>query len=179
MLIILAIVISAAALLIVAYPIIAKSRETQLPVTSAQEEIDELLARRDAVFQALRDLNFDHQVGKVTDDDFAVFEANLKESAADTLAAIDQWESSVDQAMSAALDREIEIRRAELLDGARNCPTCGRPALAEDKFCAACGATLPALEAKPAPAAQRFCRKCGRPAEPADRFCGGCGAAVA
>ena len=32
MLIILAIVISAAALLIVAYPIIAKSRETQLPV---------------------------------------------------------------------------------------------------------------------------------------------------
>ncbi len=178
MLIILAIVISAAALLIVAYPILAKARETQPAVASAQEEIDELLARRDAVFQALRDLNFDHQVGKVTNDDFAVFEANLKESAADTLAAIDQWESAVDQAMNAALDREIEIRRAELLDGGRSCPRCGRPAVAEDKFCAACGAALPVPETKPAPAAQRFCRKCGRPAEPADRFCGGCGAAL-
>jgi len=138
-----------------------------------------LLARRDAVFQALRDLNFDHQVGKVTDDDFAVFEANLKEAAADTLAALDQWEAAVDRAMNAALDREIEIRQAELLDGARHCPRCNRPALAEDKFCAGCGAPLPTAEAKPAPAAPRFCRKCGRPAAPNDRFCGDCGASLA
>jgi hypothetical protein len=178
MLIILAIAISAAALLIVAYPILAKARETQPAVASAQEEIDELLARRDAIFQALRDLNFDHQVGKVTDDDFAVFGANLKESAAEALAAIDQWEAAVDQAMSAALDREIESRRAALVEGERSCPHCHRPALPTDKFCAGCGAPLPAPETRPAPAPPQFCRKCGRPAEPADRFCGGCGAAL-
>lgn len=178
MLIILAIAISVAALLIVAYPIIVKARAAQPTVASALEEIDELLARRDAVFQALRDLNFDHQVGKVTDADFAVFEANLKEAAADALAAIDQWEAGVDQAMNAALDREIESRRAALLEDGRRCPRCNRPALAEDKFCAGCGAPLPAPAVQPAPASQQFCRKCGRPAEPADRFCGGCGAAL-
>jgi hypothetical protein len=178
MLIILAIVIAAAALLIVAYPVLAKARAAQPAASSAQEELAELVARRDAVFQALRDLNFDHQVGKITDGDFVAFEATLKESAADTLAALDQWESATDRAIDAALERAINARRAALLGDGRACPSCDRPAATEDRFCAACGAILPALTAKPAPAVAGVCPQCGRPFDPTDRFCGGCGAAL-
>jgi len=152
MLIILTILIAAAALLIVAYPIIARSRETEPAVSPAQEELAELMARRDAVFQALRDLSFDRQVGKVTAEDFAVFEANLKQAAAEALAALDEWEAAADRALDAVLERAIAARRAALAAGNRTCPACGRPAAAEDRFCAWCGTALPAAEPRPADA---------------------------
>lgn len=177
MFIILTIVVVAAALAFVAYPIIAKSRAAQPMAASASEELAELLARRDATFQALRDLNFDRQVGKVTAEDFVVFEANLKAAAAEALAALDAWEAAADRKLDAMLERAIAARRAAMASG-RTCPACGRPAAAEDKFCAGCGAALPAVEPKPAPATGQLCPKCGRPAGPTDRFCGGCGAAL-
>jgi Double zinc ribbon len=182
MLIILAIVMSVGALLIVAYPIIAKGRGTQPATSSAQEELDELLARRDAAFQALRDLNFDHRVGKVSDEDFVVFEANLKEGAAASLQALDAWESATDVSLDPVLERAIEARRATLaaalLGSERSCPACGRPAFADDKFCAACGTALAAEKPQPALAITDVCPKCGRPSEPGDRFCGNCGAVL-
>jgi hypothetical protein len=176
MLIILAIVMSVGALLIVAYPIVAGSRNAEATASSAQEELDELLARREAVFQALRELNFDHRVGKVGDDDFVVFEANLKEVAAGTLAALDDWEAKSDLSLDPVLERAIDARRAALLGSERSCPSCGRPAFADDRFCAGCGSALPAETLQPVLTAPDICPKCGRPCAPADRFCGNCGA---
>jgi hypothetical protein len=176
MLIILALVISVGALLIVAYPIIAKSRDAEATASSAQEELDELLARREAAFQALRELNFDHRVGKVSDDDFMIFEANLKEVAAGTLAALDDWETKSDLRLDPVLEGAIDARRAALLGSERSCPTCGRPAFADDKFCAACGSALPAEAFQPVLTDPNICPKCGRPFAPDDRFCGACGA---
>jgi RNA polymerase subunit RPABC4/transcription elongation factor Spt4 len=179
MLIVLAIAISVGAVLLVAYPIVAKPRSAQTAASSAQEELDELLARRDAVFQALRDLNFDHRVGKITDDDFAVFEANLKESAAETLKSLDKWETQASISLDTALERTIAARQAALLSGGRSCPDCGKPAATDDKFCAACGKSLLDVAARPEPPAQTVCARCGRPIQPDDRFCGACGAPLA
>ena len=88
MFIVLAILLTAAALLAVAYPILAKAPAAK-PATTATESLDELLGQRDAAMQALRELNFDHRVGKISDADFAVFDANLKHEAAETLRALD------------------------------------------------------------------------------------------
>jgi hypothetical protein len=176
MLIILALVISIGALLIVASPIIARNRTAEPAASSAQEELDELLARREAAFQALRELNFDHQVGKVSDDDFVVFEANLREVAAGSLEALDAWETQADLSLDPVLERSIDARRAALLGSERSCPTCGRPAFADDKFCAACGSALPAEAPEPILADPDHCPKCGRPFAADDRFCGNCGA---
>jgi hypothetical protein len=176
MLIIVAIVMSIGALLIVAYPIIARNRNAEPAASSAQEELDELLARREAAFQALRELNFDHRVGKVSDDDFVVFEANLKEVAAGSLEALDDWEAKSDLTLDPVLERAIDARRAALLSSERRCPSCGQPALADDKFCAACGSALLAEMPQPVLADPDICPKCGRPSAPDDRFCGNCGA---
>ncbi len=178
MLIILAIVIAVAALLIVAYPILVRGQTIRPATSPAQEGLAELLARRDAVFQALRDLNFDRQVGKIAEEDFVIFEANLKETAAAVLQEIDRWEAMADQALGAVIERQVAARRQALQQGERACPACGHAARPEDKFCAACGAALPAPEPKPAPASDRACPQCGRPCQPTDRFCGSCGAAL-
>jgi RNA polymerase subunit RPABC4/transcription elongation factor Spt4 len=190
MFIVLAFLLSIAALLAVAYPIL-KGHTSEAVVTSDQETLEELLAQRDAAFQALRELSFDHQVGKITDEDFVTFEANLKQVAAGRLRNLDEWEAMTDRELGPTLEREIAARMEALRSpgsssrspdgilgegGGRACPACGRLALAEDKFCAACGTALP-VPAIPEPAVtpQLACSNCGRPFEPGDRFCAGCG----
>ncbi len=67
-----------------ALPLLKEARRQvqPAPVVSEQEHLAELMAQRDAAFQALRELSFDYKVGKITDEDFTAFEANLKQNAA-------------------------------------------------------------------------------------------------
>jgi hypothetical protein len=175
MFIVLAILLTAAALLAVAYPILANAPAAR-PATTATESLDELLGQRDAAMQALRELNFDHRVGKISDEDFAVFDASLKHEAAETLRALDQWEAQADADLDADMESEIAARRSQLTAGARACPACGRPAADDDKFCAICGAALAQAPAPAVlPAEEAACPQCGRRVDPGDRFCGGCG----
>jgi len=176
--VILSLILGIAALLAVAYPILAKNRTAQAPSVSAQEKLDELLAQRDAAYQALRELSFDHRVGKITDEDFVAFEANLKHTAADALRALDEFEQAADIDLDAYLERTISARKAALSAGGHRCPQCGQPAAAGDKFCAACGTAL--TTTRPAPStAGAVCRHCGQPLAAGDRFCAACGKPVA
>lgn len=173
MFIILAVLLSFVALLSVAYPIIAAARAPQPATASAQESLDELLAQRDAALQALRELNFDHNVGKITDEDFVAFEANLRRTAADSLRALDRWEAEADLELDRTLEQAVQARKVALAAGGRACPACGRVSAADDKFCAACGAGLAPVPEPSVP--ENSCSKCGRPFDPGDRFCAGCG----
>jgi hypothetical protein len=176
MFILLAVLLAAATFLIVAYPILARSRAPEPAVTSAQERLNGLLAQRDAAFQALRELNFDHQVGKITAEDFVVFEAYLKQVAAEALRALDEWEKEVDRSTGQVLEREVAARKATLSHGRQSCPACGSPAGLGDRFCAVCGANLAVtpITATAEPVAA-LCSHCGRSFKTGDRFCAGCG----
>lgn len=175
MFIVLAILLSAIALFAVAYPIILRSNSSRPAAAAAQETLDELLAQRDAAFQALRELNFDHRVGKITDEDFVAFEAHLKQVAADALRALDAWEAEADDKLDRAIERAVRQRRAASGPTGLGCPACGQPSKPDDKFCAVCGAALPE---QAAPSASAACPTCNLPYQEGDRFCAGCGAAL-
>ena len=149
MFIVLAILLTAAALLAVAYPILAKAPAAK-PATTATESLDELLGQRDAAMQALRELNFDHRVGKISDEDFVVFDASLKHEAAETLRALDQWEAQAD----ADLDEDMESEIAAP-PGAIDQPDAGVPRLA--------GARPPTTKILCRSAARRWPRRLPRP----------------
>jgi hypothetical protein len=175
--ILLSVLLAFVALLAVAYPILARTRGNEPAMSTAEEMVDELLAQRDAVFQALRELRFDHEVGKITDEDFVAFEGSLKQSAANSLRALDEWEAEVDRELEQEIAAASQARAAALAGGRRVvCANCGRPALPEDKYCGQCGARLP--EVKPAAPTATYCPNCGRPHEPEDQFCAGCGQAL-
>jgi Double zinc ribbon len=169
----LSVLLAFAALMAVAYPILAKTLGDEPAITSAEETVDELLAQRDAVFQALRELRFDHEVGKITDEDYFAFEGSLKQTAANSLRALDEWEAGADSSLDVAIESAVAARAAAMAAGGIACPNCGRPAGPEDRFCGRCGEALP--EAPAAPPAVTACPNCGRPFEPGDRFCAGCG----
>jgi hypothetical protein len=179
LLILVAVLMCVVAVLAVAYPVLEQVTQRGAATSSAEDELEELLAERDAAFQALRDLNFDHQVGKITDEDYVIFEANLKETAANSLRALDGWESETDSEVDLALERAVAARRAALAASGTACPNCGRTTAAGDVFCAGCG--QPMTQAPPmAPQTPSLaCPHCGRVNELGDRFCAACGQPLA
>jgi hypothetical protein len=52
-----------------------------------------LRERKDAVYENLRDLNFEYKTGKVPDSDYAPLKSNLQDEAATLLAEISRLES--------------------------------------------------------------------------------------
>jgi hypothetical protein len=53
-----------------------------------------LRERRDAVYENLRDLNFEYKAGKVPDADYASLKSSLQDEAATLLAEIDRLEKN-------------------------------------------------------------------------------------
>ena len=107
------------------------------------------------VYLALRELRFDHQVGKVSEADYKVFDAQLKGQAVAVLKEIDGLKKAeADPDLDAHIEAEIAALRSK-----------GRRQAARG------GGSWPV-------APVNFCPKCGTKVKPGDQFCGKCGTAL-
>ena len=138
----------------VAYPLFNTSRGKIAGETNA---LDTLVAQRDSTYDAIRDLDFDFQLGKLSQDDYAALRDKYKARAAQVLQQIDalgngngadadsQIEAQVAQLRRAKTDfveEEIaRVRAARKADGGF-CGKCGTPHQAGDQFCSKCGNKL-------------------------------------
>jgi hypothetical protein len=103
-------VLSIAAVCFVIWPLFQRR-----PVSSPPdlEEMEELLTRKDTTLQAIRELEFDHSVGKIEDSDYEHFNRLLRRRAMGLLRQIDQYAPQTLQ-MDEALEEEIaDLRRVE------------------------------------------------------------------
>src|SRR2546425_3855274 len=68
------------------------------PVDSAphRSRLDQLLERRDTIYDNLRDLKFEHRAGKFAEQDYEAMKATLENEAAAVLAQIEQ-ETAADE----------------------------------------------------------------------------------
>lgn len=139
----------------IAYPLFTTPRAE---ISDAPSALESLIAQRDSTYDALRDLDFDFQMGKLSQADYTALREKSKTRAAQILKAIDalngggrhpqadaEIEAQVTQLRRAKTDNvEAEIARvraAKKLDGAR-CAKCGAPYQVGDQFCAKCGNKL-------------------------------------
>ncbi len=130
-----------------------------------------LESQREAVYAALADLDFDHSVVKVNDDDYRATRARLMAQAVSILQQLDSTATDV-EAQVEALVRSRRTRppkraSASSATSAAQCPSCGAAVADGDRFCAKCGVTL-----------NTTCPNCGRPTAADDHFCAKCGATV-
>ncbi len=141
----------------IAYPLFTASREEAL---ETPDELDVLVAQRDAAYDAIRDLDFDFQLGKLSPGDYAELREKYKARAAAALEQIDALggngagvhiEEEVAQLRVAkraappddAIEREIaRLRAGKSAASSRRCPDCGTPYHPGDTFCAKCGKKL-------------------------------------
>ncbi len=100
-------VVSAAAIGYVIWPLV---RPPSVQHPAAGEELAELMTRKDAALQAVRELAFDHSVGKIEDADFERFNRLLRQRAMGLMRQIDQYEPGTLQ-LEEALEEEIAAFR--------------------------------------------------------------------
>jgi len=137
-------------------------------VTEEEHELSALMAERDRVINALQELDFDFNLGKIPEEDYPAQRASLLQKGADILRSIDSFAPQVasTQDTESRLEKAIAARRAdastaklEVSDddveamisrrrkgrkdkSAGFCPKCGKPITTSDRFCPSCGKAL-------------------------------------
>lgn len=115
--------------------------------------------RRESIFAALRDLDFDFRTGKVSEEDYQPLRAQLTIEAAQYI----ESEKNKDEQLEAL----IQTRRKAKSQGV-TCEQCGAPMKAGQQFCSKCGST----------AKSTSCPSCGKKMHASDLFCSSCGTKV-
>lgn len=81
--------------------------------SSQEQEIDRLIEEKTAVYRAMLDLEFDHQLGKVADNDYAIMRRQHESEAVAILKALDS--SSSVEALVDVLEKEIATARSRIV----------------------------------------------------------------
>jgi hypothetical protein len=143
-------------------------------LSSAAMTADELAARRDAIYAALKDAEFDRETGKLADEDYRVVRTRYMAEAAQVLRQLDQLTPEAE----AALDAEIERAVAALRSNGKqvSLPDDYSPDVIE-----AVNAEVASLIKHAATSDQHplACPDCGQPYRPGDTFCAAWGASLA
>jgi len=121
-------------------------RERRRAASALRQRAD-LLAERNRVYAAIRDLDFDYKTNKVSDEEYAEQRYRLVAQGVEILERLDTLPANGASSATDPLEALIAAYRA------------GEPVSAD---------------ASATPAA--FCPQCGTRAKPGDRFCGACGA---
>jgi hypothetical protein len=128
------------------------------------DRLTDMISRKDGVMIAIKDLEFDRQVGKLSDEDYERFNARLRQQAIGYLQQIDKLapqSAHLDEALEVEIARLRKTRTAPVAVNGKTAPT------------AALVMAMPAGEV-----AARFCTNCGQALAPGHKFCANCGAAA-
>jgi hypothetical protein len=82
-------VLAAACVVFVARPLLRPGRDSLAAATPAEEERLLLQEERDRALAALKELEFDHRTGKVSDDDYRALVGPLRRTVGEALRALE------------------------------------------------------------------------------------------
>lgn len=201
----------AIALLLILYPL-WQQHKTQ-PMASATPEaggafgsdlqtLGESQARYQATLAAIKDLDFDYEMGKVSPEDYETLLSGAKVEAArirrqidrlgnarkvepadnvldveieQLIAQLRQDEPPKEAILLAEIEAEIE-RLQEAADMAgQTCPHCGKTLQVDDRFCSGCGQAIEQPEIDDPEDKSQLCPACGYQFQEGDAFCARCG----
>jgi NADH pyrophosphatase NudC (nudix superfamily) len=140
----------------VSRPLMKKETPESNPVPDVGKEHSTLLAERERILKVLQELEFDHTLGKVPEEDYHQQHAEWITKGAVNLKALDEWKTAHPQPVSEqdtnVVIEKLEDQRMEAMVMARRkqrveksagfCSHCGQPYQKSDRFCATCGARL-------------------------------------
>jgi hypothetical protein len=125
-------------------PFIGGAERLDVPLTGGRARVA-IEREKTLALRAIKDLEFDHAMGKVSDQDFTEMSGRLRTRAAGLMRQLDAG-----AAYAAQIEREV-TRRLEAAGGppaagaarpSRFCAQCGTAHDADARFCAQCGHRL-------------------------------------
>jgi hypothetical protein len=166
-------------------------RNTSMGIAIESQEHDRsaLLAERDRILNALHELDFDHTLGKIPEEDYPTQRSSLLEMGSQVLRKLDDLTiDSEDKDWESRLETEITARRLaklHLFDTDLSSPSQNDTHQAVKGISTAVAAPDDELEVLLADRRRDrreksagFCPKCGNPVQKKDRFCPKCGAGL-
>jgi hypothetical protein len=144
------------------------------PTPSAEpvfEPVEQEETPRGVALLALKEIEFDRETGKLSDEDYRFLKEKYTAQAIEALRAEEETKAPDDvEALIAHRVRALRSAAASAPPGAGLCPTCGPRPEPDAAFCSTCGSRLPAATS---------CTHCGMALSADSRFCEGCGSRVA
>jgi hypothetical protein len=173
-----AVLVGIAALWFVLQPLISPRSSTPLSF----QPLDPEETPKGIALAALKEIEFDRETGKLSDDDYELLKAKYTVAAVEALRRDQAEEVSTDvEALIAARVRSLRFDTATTssdtspilspVSGAvAACETCGPRPEPDAVFCSTCGFPL---------TSRQYCDPCGARLLPGSRFCEACGRPVA
>jgi hypothetical protein len=142
------------------------------PPTPIYEPPDPEDTPKGVALAALKEIEFDRETGKLSDDDYALLKAKYTGAALDALRTESTEPTTARdvETLIAARVRALRSVASSAPPGAPACPTCGPRPERDAVFCSTCGQRL---------RQGGECAGCGAALEAGTRFCAACGAGVA
>jgi len=122
------------AILIIAF--VLGVREKDLPEPEPESPFKHLDDRKAAIYENLRDLQFEYRLGKFSDEDYQTTKKDLQKELAGVLAEVDKLKAELNlpQAQATAAQRTATVRERPFI-----CDSCGAKFPQDLKFCGECG----------------------------------------
>ena len=114
-------------------------RPQDVPAPIPASPIQHLEDRKYAIYDNLRDLQFEYRLGKLSDEDYQATKQALQKELAVVLA---DTEATVKRLGPATARTEAKPARQKASKGATVCPHCGAKVPAALKFCGECGKAI-------------------------------------
>ncbi len=124
-------------LFIVAYPLFAARTVANAGAVITESGYTDLLYRKESLYIAIKDLDFDYKTGKIDDDDYKAMKAGLESDALELLGRIDNYEKQPSPEISSGSSAASRKKRNTIF-----CHECGASIQKSHKFCSECGTRI-------------------------------------
>jgi len=123
-------------------------RAKDLPEPEPPSPFEHLDERKAAIYENLRDLQFEYRVGKLSDQDYQTTKHDLQKELAGVLAEVDRLKAAIAENGFAPAPAQPAPKPMQppQPDGLI-CPSCGAKFETELKFCGECGKPMKAVRA--------------------------------
>lgn len=128
---------SAVALIVLTVAFTFLIRTSDIPAPEAVSPVRHLEERRAAIYENLRDLQFEYRVGKLSESDYQQTKVGLQKELAGVMAEMDRLKIG-----GPARVVETATPLSTEPDGALVCPHCGAQFSSPMKFCGECGKAM-------------------------------------
>lgn len=103
--------------------------------------LGDLYTQRDNILKAIKDIEFDRLMGKISEEDFTEMSSTYRRAGLSLLRDIDSQGGGYDGSES-GYEESKTLREQHQEGAARFCSACGASAGIQDRFCGQCGAHL-------------------------------------
>jgi Double zinc ribbon len=150
----------------VLYPVFSEAREPEVGTTgSVERELISLDEKKTRLYDAITDLDFEKDAGKVSDADYQTARNDYMTQVAEVLTRIDALAPTRLEKNETSVSPEKKAGKKKAVDAASLvCKSCGKSSRADSKFCMHCGTPLGLVCAECGeshPAQAKFCMACG------------------